>query len=164
MRTARLFSTTLILLLISALFLPSGSAQDYTRWHLPEGAIVRFENGGVRDFAYLPDGNRLIVLSAIGLWIYDVHTGEELELFTDLGTKQVWNFMVPSPDGQTVASSSWQTIELWNTVTGEHIGTFTGYPGWIRAMAFSPDGKTLASGNNGTVILWDMNRIPVPDQ
>ena len=36
-----------------------------------------------------------------------------------------------SPDGQIVASASLQTIELCDPLTGEHIGTFTGYPGWI---------------------------------
>ena len=85
MGTARLFSTTLILLLISALFLASGSAQDYTRWHLPEGAIVRFEKGGVRDFAYLPDGNRR--------WI---------------------RAMAFSPDGKTLASGNNGTVILWD--------------------------------------------------
>ena len=64
----------LTLLLTAVLFLPSSSAQDYTRWHLPEGAIVRFEKGGIGDFAFLPDGNRLAIQSAIGLWIYDINT------------------------------------------------------------------------------------------
>ncbi|MDE0400154.1 MAG: hypothetical protein OXL96_20345 [Candidatus Poribacteria bacterium] len=59
-----------------------------------------------------------------------------------------------SPDGQTLASASWRMVELWNTVTGEHIGTFTGHPGWNKAVVFSPDGQILASGSdNGTVIL-----------
>ena len=52
MRTTRFFYFTLILLLTAVLFLPSSSAQDYTRWHLPEGAIVRFEKGGIGDFAF----------------------------------------------------------------------------------------------------------------
>ena len=70
-----------------------------------------------------------------------------------------------SPDGQTLASASWQTVELWNTVTGEHIGTFTGIQVGIKQSSSVQMGKRFASGNDyGTVILWDMNRIPVPDQ
>ena len=76
----------IIFLLITVPFLPNGSAQDYTRWHLPEGAIARFGKGSISDFVYFPDGHRLAVLSSIGIWIYDVRTGEELDLLTDLGT------------------------------------------------------------------------------
>ena len=65
---------------------------------------MRFEKGGIGDFTYLPDGNRIAIKSGIGLWIYDVQTGEELELFTDLGTKLTWNLMVLSPDGRTLAA------------------------------------------------------------
>ena len=61
----------LIFVLTAAFFLSSGSAQDYTRWRLPEGAIARFGKGMLSDFAYLPEGHRLAVLSSIGTWIYD---------------------------------------------------------------------------------------------
>ncbi len=82
MRTTRFFYAMLIFLLSAAFFLPSSSAQDYTRWHLPEGAIARFGKGILMDLVYFPDGNRLAALSSIGIWIYDVRTGEELDILT----------------------------------------------------------------------------------
>ena len=35
------FSIFLMLFLVSTFYLPSTFAQDYTQWHLPEGAKVR---------------------------------------------------------------------------------------------------------------------------
>ena len=49
MRTTRFFYSMSTLLLVAVLFSPSGSAQDYTRWGLPEGAIARFGKGIIRD-------------------------------------------------------------------------------------------------------------------
>ena len=107
MRTARFLYAMFIPLLTAALCLPSGFTQEYTRWGLPEGAIIRFGQGGSRDFAYFPDGNRLAVLSSIGIWIYDVRTGEALDLVTDEPfMEDIWNFMVLSPDGRTLAAAS----------------------------------------------------------
>ena len=60
MRTLQFFYSMFILLLVTVLFSPSGSAQDYTRWQLPEGAIVRFGQGGSRDFVFLPDGTVML--------------------------------------------------------------------------------------------------------
>lgn len=47
---------SLILLLTAVLF-----AQDYTRWGLPEGALLRMGKGDVRAVAWSPDGTRLAV-------------------------------------------------------------------------------------------------------
>ena len=54
----------LLTILITAIFLlsfSSSSAQDYTRWKLPQGAIARYGKGRMYDFAYFPDGTRLAV-------------------------------------------------------------------------------------------------------
>ena len=158
MRTVQFFYAIFILLLVTVLFLPNGSAQDYTRWHLPEGAIVRFEKGGIGDFAYLPDGNRIAVLSAIGLWIYDVRTGEELDLFTDVGTKQRWNLMVRSPAGKTLAAATDHEVVLWDLQTNKVDKLLVGHKDRIYSLAFSPTGEILAGGSRDkTIRLWDVD-------
>ncbi|GAC1565883.1 MAG: hypothetical protein NVS2B2_37560 [Ktedonobacteraceae bacterium] len=61
-----------------------------------------------------------------------------------------------SPDGQTLASSSWgDSINLWNLSTGQVLRTLTGHSSGVTSVAFSPDGQTLASGSqDSTIKLW----------
>ena len=56
--------------------------QDYRKWELPDGAILRLGKGVLggsdRAIAFSPDGKHLAVASGIGIWIYDVETAREL--------------------------------------------------------------------------------------
>ena len=69
---------SLALLLIGAMFVQEIHAQDYTRWHLPDGALARLGKGGTgqgdRPVAYSPDGTRIAVASGIGIWLYNAVT------------------------------------------------------------------------------------------
>ena len=62
-----------------------------------------------------------------------------------------------SPDGNTIASASWDhTVRLWNIATGHHLRTLTGHTESVYSVAFSPDGQTIVSASSdGTVLLWD---------
>ena len=159
MKTTRFLFVIFIFLLTTVLFLPSGSTQDYTRWGLPEGAIVRFGQGGSRDFAYFPDGNRLAVLSAIGIWIYDVRTGDVLDLVTDEPfMKDIWNIMVLSPNGRTLAAASDGRVYLWDVQANRLEKTLVGHKDRIYSLAFSPTGEILAGGSRDkTIRLWDVD-------
>ena len=109
---------------VTLLFIPHTAAQDYTKWSLPEGATARLGKGRMTgEIAYSPDGNRLAVVSSIGIWIYDAHTGTELDLLTD-HTDRVGN-VVFNPDGTTLAGGSDREVRLWDARTGEHIATLT---------------------------------------
>ena len=78
----RLTILGLIFLSTSALFAQNTHAQDYNRWSLPEGAIMRLGKGYVWDVAWSPDRTRLAVGGTAGIWVYDASTGEEVSLIT----------------------------------------------------------------------------------
>ncbi len=63
-----------------------------------------------------------------------------------------------SPDGQTIATASWDnTIKLW-TPNGQELKTLKGHSGELWNVVFSPDGKTLASASSDqTVKLWNVD-------
>jgi WD40 repeat protein len=66
-----------------------------------------------------------------------------------------------SPDGQFLASGSWDTtIKLWEVASGREVRTLTGHTGWVLSVAFSPDGQFLASGSGDkTIKLWDISDL-----
>ena len=154
-------SIILILFFMILALTPNTFAQDYTQWHLPEGAKTRLGKGRSSEIVYSPDGVRLAVASTIGIWLYDAQIGEELDLLT--GHTSGVNSVAFSPDGNTIVSGSLDdTIRLWNAHTGEHIRTLSGHTDLVRSVSFSPDGNTIASGSrDGTVLLWELVPSPV---
>ena len=114
--------------------------------------------GEVSSLAFSPDGALLASCgedNTVRLW--DVKTRKLLRTF--IGHKSGFSngvFSVAfSPDGKTVASSSKESVRLWNTQGEEHLRSVITHTA-ILDVVFSSDGKTLASGNgDNTVRLWD---------
>jgi len=132
--------------------------QDSTKWKLPEGAKARLGKGHIFDMAYSPDGTLLASGGTIGIWIYDAHTGEELNLF--IKHMESVSTIAFSPDNQLLASNgSDNTILLWDIQSGQLKTTLTGHLERAKSVAFSPDGKILASGSEDeTIRLWDVSK------
>ena len=146
-----------ICLLISNLFLSNIFAQEHTQWDLPKGATARFGKGWIQDIKFSPFGSQLAVATTIGVWIYDVRTGEEVALLS--GIMGGANSVSYSREGLMFASAHWDhTIRLWdlNADMDRPRTTFREHTGEIHTVTFSPDGSMLASGSEDkTIRIWD---------
>ena len=153
------------LIVACAVFVQDSYAQDYTRWSLSEGAISRLGKGGNspgdRSVVFSPDGTRLAVGSSVGVWLYDVGTGAEADLFTGGGWVTSVSF---SPDGTTLATGSRdRTVRLWDVSTGATTANLDGHASRVESVSYSPDVKILASGSvDGTILLWDISPYITP--
>ncbi len=113
--------------------------QNYAHWHLPRAAKARLGKGGITTIQFSPDGTLLAVGSHIGVWLYDVETGEEKALLGS-GMCDALSF---SPDGRFLSISSKETlIQLWEIATERAVPLIDLY-GNASVLRFSSDGKTL---------------------
>lgn len=157
------------------MFSPNDPTQNNTEWYVSEEPRARLGKGIIGQIKYSPDGTQLAVGSSIGVWIYNAHTGKELNLLT--GHIKWPSLIAYSPDGNLLASSGavWPeliayspdgslyagTVCLWDPNTGEHKATLGEHEERVTCLEFSPDGSVLASGSvdprgNGMIRLWDV--------
>ena len=126
---------------------------DYTQWQLPKEAKARFGKGGINAIQFSPDGTQLAVGTDIGVWLYDVETGEEKSLF-----KGACRQLAFSPDGRFLANSGAydsdaRKVQLWEIATGREVLLLPDEYDIATALRFSSNGQTLVSvGSSGYLI------------
>ena len=126
---------------------------DSSQWQLPKEAKARFGKGGINVIEFSPDGAQLAVGSNIGIWLYNVETGEEKSLF-----KGACRFLAFSPDGRFLANggeygTDAPKVQLWEIATGREV-LLPEVHDTALVLRFSSDGKTLVSvGGLGDVIV-----------
>jgi WD40 repeat protein len=141
-------------------------------WDVSTGKQLRTLAGhidNINDAEFSSDGRTLVSGSkdqTVRLW--DVATGKQLKMMQD--TNGVASAVAVNPDGHTLATAgdnspsgesdmgdTVNTIELWDTTTGQITQTLSRQKYWTSGLAFSPDGHTLASASwDNTITLWDV--------
>ena len=128
---------------VSALVSESQSeetAKDYSQWKLPKEAKARLGKGSINTIQFSPDGTQLAVGTNIGVWLYDVKTGEEKSLFPGMCQSVAF-----SPDGRFLANGGGRSkIHLWEIATKREV-LLTDLYDSAATLKFSSDGKTLIS-------------------
>jgi WD40 repeat protein len=136
-------------------------------WNPQTGKELQsFEETSGRGFvvAWSPDGSRLAAGGAGSATIWDVRTGERLEVFMAEGAPAEgegprFDAMAWSPDGSRLAfRAGTGTVEVWDIATGERVLRLDS-PGPNReGLAWSVDGKILTADawlDGNVVSLWD---------
>ncbi len=129
-------------------------------WDVPAGkriGKVTIEKAYVIALSFAPGKT-----AAVGLWdrveIWDI-AGEKL--VRTLTTGQLYSptrGMAFSADGKLLACALENEVKLWDTQTGDVLGSLP--LAKTFCLALSPDGKTLATNNrDGTLRLWEVAKI-----
>ena len=123
--------------------------ENYPQWHLPKEAKMRLGKGWMRNIQFSPDGTQLAVGSSMGIWIYDVETGNEISLLPNMR-----GVVAYSPDGRFIASggedpisslggtSLEHNVALWNIANMTKVPIKDTLPA-ASILRFSNDSKTL---------------------
>ncbi|MBT9314093.1 TIR domain-containing protein [Leptothoe spongobia] len=91
------------------------------------------------------------VIRALGSVLYGIREANRFSGHTNLVSA-----ISVSPDGQTLASASWDhTLRLWQQ-DGKLLHILRGHQQAVYGVVFSPDGKTIASASEDkTIKLWN---------
>ena len=147
----------------SVAFSPDGTtliwgAKNYrvNLWDVVTGENITMLKGDVGFDSISPDGTTLASGTGHEIWLWDLETGENIAMLK--GHRSPVLDVLFSPDGETIASGSWNgLVKLWDVAMEENIATLGGHTAGVNSIAYSPDGTTLASGStNGSVLLWDV--------
>jgi hypothetical protein len=134
-------------------------------------SILLPDIGGYR-FVFSPDGQTLVGTTSRRLSntehthtlrFWEVATGQERLAIpsNESDWKYHWSELALSADGRTLATTrADDSVQLWNTVTGNQLLQLGGVDSRLYRPLFSPDGNLLATDLlDGTILIWDVAKV-----
>lgn len=121
--------------------------------------VIGESSSKIYGLALSPDGNTAVCAGGdegdFGIQFWD--TRRRRQLGRALGHESRVVKLAFSPDGQRLASASWDgKVGIWDVGKRRLIGLLRGHSGEVYSVDFSPDGLTLVScGSDATIRLWN---------
>ena len=138
-------------------------------WDAASGASIPVSDasdGKVEWFQFSPEGSRLVMAKRsvnreTEIVVYDARSGRHLLTVESprIAMESALPLFAFSADGgRLVTSSPAHDLQVWETSSGELLGTLPGHAAEVTAVAFAPEGAELASGAaNGQLRLWNVD-------
>jgi cytochrome c len=129
------------------------------RWSLASGAaeaVLRFHDKAVNAVAFLKDGRIATSGEDAQIATWEPGAVKPVQVFKG-HTAPVVSLAV-SPDGETLASASWDgTARLWSLRDGTS-RTLEGHQQNVNWVAFAPDGRSVVTaGYDSTLRIWPLD-------
>ena len=102
------------------------------------------------DVEFSPDGRRLIAVG-VSVRVWDIETEREVFVLHH-GDRARYSF-----DGSRIVTSTRYSVELWDGLTGEHLGCVAKESRRAEQAAFNPDGTRIVTvRDDGSTQVWDV--------
>jgi WD40 repeat protein len=129
-----------------------------TFWDPRDGRVLRthprppaLRRGGGLGSHLSPDGEKLAVLGAEVLQLFEVRSGKELWRLAD----DPPGALAFSPDGKTLVMDTDGKLSLWEAATGKRLRDLEA-EGSPICIACAPDGRTVAAGSSRSVFVTEL--------
>jgi WD40 repeat protein/serine/threonine protein kinase len=130
-------------------------------WDVMTGQFLRTLSGDsdlVFDAAFSPDGDTIASASqGQSIRIWNVATGRLLHTLQGQNSTGAYLSVAFSPNGQILASSLGDTVQLWNTLDWSSRCTMKVENGGASSITFSPDGHYMAGDSAELARIWDVS-------
>ncbi|MCG9128057.1 hypothetical protein JT359_10700 [Candidatus Poribacteria bacterium] len=134
------------------------SLDGYIRiWDIAKSTLQKIPSieGTVSSVALAPDAKTLACATNDNeILLLDMGTNKSKIILK--GHENEINHLTFSPDGKILASASWDTIRLWDVITGDHITTITQDIDSRHKIRFTHNGDSLVfKDNESRVLFWN---------